>query len=105
MKTFHFLTIASNEPPAYTKKDFIDLQKAVYGFIGFTYDQVIDGENHIKYLLENEKCELYYNEDIAYIYVDHTCTYICENKAKLFDFILEKDSRIEKYDLKTTQEL
>lgn len=107
MKNFHFFTIAAHETPAYSKKEFMNLQDAIYAFIGYTYQQDIDGQNHLKYLLENERCELSFNDDksIAYIYIDYSCTYICDDKAKLFDFILEKDYRIEKYDFKTKEDL
>lgn len=98
MKQYMFLTIRKNESPCYGEMECENIKKGIYKYIGFCYDQMIDGENHLKYLLENEKVELKIieDEDIAIFYFDGETTYICSEKETMFNYAILKDSTIEK---------
>ncbi len=98
MSKYMTLSIRAHEAPCYGEIEADSLKQCIYKIAEFLYDQKIDGDNHLAYLLDNEhmEMEILENEGIAILRDRGENTYISLSKEKLFEYAIQKDFRIEK---------
>jgi len=98
MNKYMTLSIRVHDVPCYGEIEANSLKHCIYKIAEFLYDQTIDGDNHLAYLLDNEHLEMEILEDegIAILKDKGENTYISLSKEKLFEYAIQKDFRIEK---------
>lgn len=98
MNKYMMLSIRANDVPCYGEIEADSLKHCIYKIVEFLYDQKIDGDNHLAYLLDNEGLDMSILEDegVAILMDKGENTYISLSKEKLFEHAIQKDFRIEK---------
>ena len=63
MKKYMTLKIRANDVPVYGEIEAESLKDSIVKIASFLFDQTIDGDNHLAYVLENEHVEFSILED------------------------------------------